>query len=347
MIHYELFDPFDPSFYFWSWVLTFDWVLGTREVVSFQGDAGSLNVLSNYNPLTTTPIQGHELPTILSVYMRGGMQYATGVMLGVAVGVLLYVLGSRGAVDGMHILKLNRVAGIVWVGRPLLLVRGITALCLLSTATLELEMQHQVTSFYVHPLVWYKAILGAGESTWLVYIINDMMTPYTHEYTMHYSSASSFVVWIAAAAITLTFPVAHTASVTPNNCNIAEMDFQLVCQSGVVAIGQVGRFYDLLTIIGASNLFCYIVVRLQKNTKVKHHPSLLLSSGARYFFDASKWTHQGIYYLDPVSALLNGLVTLQWHRTIYTFDIKLWRTYVFVSDPAVTQHLHHALPLIN
>ncbi|KAF0699255.1 Aste57867_10155 [Aphanomyces stellatus] len=114
MLHFELFDPTDPHFYFWSWVLVFDWVVGTREVVSFQGDVGSLNVLTSYIPPSTTAIQTHELPTILSVYMCGCVQYVTGVMLGVAIGVLLYILVSFGSVDETNIFKLNRVAGIVW-----------------------------------------------------------------------------------------------------------------------------------------------------------------------------------------------------------------------------------------
>ncbi|KAF0703563.1 hypothetical protein As57867_007582, partial [Aphanomyces stellatus] len=37
----------DPAFAFFGWVLAYDWVYGSREVVSFEGDAGTLVLISS------------------------------------------------------------------------------------------------------------------------------------------------------------------------------------------------------------------------------------------------------------------------------------------------------------
>ncbi|KAF0698923.1 Aste57867_10487 [Aphanomyces stellatus] len=348
LMHYECFDPSDPTFNFWSWLFAFEWALGTREVVSFQGDAGSLNVLTHFLSLAAADIQPNQLPTILTVYTRSGVQYVTGVMIGVATGVVLYTLTSRGAIEGWNIFELNRVAGIVWVGRPLLFVRGITALCLLSTATLELTQNQIITTFNVHPLVWYKTILGASEATWLVYVLNDILMVYTQSMTMGYASTSSLLVWIFSAILTLADPVKHSATIEPT-CVVDAMDFQLVCQSGVVVIGQFRRLVWLLGIIGVCNVLSFVAVRtthVYGAAAMPPHHSLLLSSGAKYLFQVAAWTHNNVYYMDPSSALLNGLVSCRWHKTIFVLDIKLWRIFAITHDhERLPRHFDSAIPL--
>ncbi|KAF0698544.1 Aste57867_10843 [Aphanomyces stellatus] len=347
---FAILDPSDPTFEFWSWLYVFSWVKGEREVVRFEGDAGAIHLLTEQVLSLPQDIQVHELPTTFAMYARAGVQYVTGLMLGVTILVLFYVVLSRGLVEGMNLFELNRVAGIVWVGRPLLLLRGVTALCLLSTATLELQLQHGVSYFNVPTLPWYKTCLGAGEAVWLVYILNDLLMVWTRQHTLYYASSSSTLVWVVAASLTLAYPVTHQATVQPQ-CAIDQMDFQLMCDSGLLVIGQVARLYWLLGVIGICNAIglgaaWYFIQRLDQNYQ---HESLLLSAGAKYLFDSTHWVQDHTYYIDPASAVLNGLVSWRWGHLVYVLDIKLWRILKIMvgCDGKQYHHLARTVPLRN
>ncbi|OQR93451.1 hypothetical protein THRCLA_22313, partial [Thraustotheca clavata] len=54
--------------------------------------------------------------------------YITIVLLVIAHIAVIYAIICRGNIKGFNIFNVNRIAGIVWIGRPLLFVRGITAL---------------------------------------------------------------------------------------------------------------------------------------------------------------------------------------------------------------------------
>ncbi|KAF0688120.1 Aste57867_20234 [Aphanomyces stellatus] len=353
MFSYKLFDPADPTFTFWAWLHVLEWAVGQREVVRFEGDVGYMNLITEVQPSLRQNIQPHEFPTTMALYIRTGVQYVTGVLLGIAVGIALYILASEGSVEASNLMKMNRVAGIVWVGRPLLLLRGVTALALLSTGTLELHLKDNFLShFRVVDVPWYKTTLAAGESTWLVYIINDLLMVWTkEEFTPLYASTSSLFTWLVVAILTLAMPVVHHATVAPT-CHVDHVDFQVVCASGVVVIGQVTRFYWLLGIVAFVNVVCYLRVRifhrrLGDTSDASKASSLLLCAGAKFLFHRSDWLHGNVYCLDPASALMNGLVSLRWRQFICIFDIKLWRTFVIEKNIQDTTppHMWTALAL--
>ncbi|KAF0688311.1 Aste57867_20061 [Aphanomyces stellatus] len=350
MLQYALFDPADPTFFFWAWLHVMEWAMGEREVVRFEGDAGHVHLVTEAQPLIGQDAQPYELPTTFALYARSGVQYITGLLLATATGISIFILSNQGCVEAANLLEINRVAGIVWVGRPLLLLRGITALCLLSTGTLELHLMNNIVSlFQVVEVPWYKTILGAGEVTWLVYILNDVLMVCTKEYTALYASSSSLLTWFLAAILTLALPVTHHATIDPS-CQIDQIDLQLVCTSGVVVIGHVSRLYWLLGIVSATNVVCYAAVRVLKRrddvaTATGH--SLLLSAGANYLFARSDWLHHNVYYIDPASALMNGLVSFRSRQTIYVMDIKLWRAFAVPRDSntSLPTRLHAAIGL--
>ncbi|KAF0688118.1 Aste57867_20236 [Aphanomyces stellatus] len=104
---------------------------------------------------------------------------------------------------------------------------------------------------------------------------------------------------------------------------IGQMDLQVVCTSGVVAIGQLARFYCFIGSWPSSPFATEVVVP----------DSVLLSAGAKYLFKWPRsWRRYGTWYLDPASALLNGLVTAKWGRTIYAMDINVWRVLTIHLD---------------
>ncbi|KAF0700799.1 Aste57867_8690 [Aphanomyces stellatus] len=347
LLTFALLDPSDPTFDFWSWLHVFEWATANREVIEFQGDAGSLHLLTEWTPPQSQQVQSSELPTTFTYYALGGALYITGMLLVLSSVVLIYALTSRLHIDASNLFKLNRVAGMVWIGRPLLLLRSVTALCLLSTATLTLEIENHVSGFRVPTLPWYKAILGAGETTWLVYIANDIGAIWTKEYTTAYASHHSLLVWCVAAVITLFQPVVYDATIQPM-CQIDQMDFQLVCVSGVLRIGHVTRIYTLVGIVGGCHVITLVAARLNfrrrkppPTTQFQH-----LSSGAKYFLNQTRWLHQDVYYIDPASAVLSGLVVVPWGDVVHFVDVKLWRSYSIPAAPSdAPPRLYRSLPL--
>ncbi|KAH9139216.1 hypothetical protein AeRB84_016509 [Aphanomyces euteiches] len=284
-------DAANGAVYLESILRNTDW---NKWISSEWGDNGCLNVLTEYSSMISQAINSQELPTVFTASTRSAVQYMTGVLFAVTALLDVYIGTSRGHIEGKNMFALNRVAGIVWVGRPLLLLRSLTALSLLSTGTLELQAKQGVSFFVVPAQPWYKTILGSSEATWLCYILNDVVMAFTHDWTREYASQ--------------TFPVVHQVTLDPT-CHVDQVDFQLVCHSGQVQIEQASRMYLLLGIIVISNLvWLAIAIFRGRRQKAAHHGSLLLSSGARYLFDRSRWMYNGVYYMDPASALLNGLI---------------------------------------
>ncbi|RQM22121.1 hypothetical protein B5M09_007288 [Aphanomyces astaci] len=71
-------------------------------------------------------------------YVAVSNGYVSVVLAGLALILAVYSVMNRWSVIGRNLLRFNRVAGCVWIGRPLLLARGISAILLLSRDTLDL-----------------------------------------------------------------------------------------------------------------------------------------------------------------------------------------------------------------
>ncbi|KAH9056033.1 hypothetical protein Ae201684P_021772 [Aphanomyces euteiches] len=200
---FALFNETEPDFDFFSWLYLFDWVQGQREVVSFEGDNSKVALISSSTPFTRVQANPAETPTNVAYLMRWFMQYITWVLLFVACIVCIYILRVRGHVKGSNMVSFTRVASLVWLGRPLIFVRAIAALCLLSTSTLVLErpLNGLVSHLTTAPQPWYTITLAAGELNWIVYIINDIFSVVTNEYTQMYSFLCYLAVWVASSML--------------------------------------------------------------------------------------------------------------------------------------------------
>ncbi|KAF0724821.1 hypothetical protein Ae201684P_020485 [Aphanomyces euteiches] len=127
--------------------------------------------------------------------MRAVVLYVSAVMLAVAGVTLVYIGLFHGHVEVLNLLELNRVGAIVWIGRPLLFIRSLTALSLLSTATVQLVYNGNETSFREVKNSFVKIVLAANEVTWTVAILNDILMIWTQEYTIYYATMNSVLVW--------------------------------------------------------------------------------------------------------------------------------------------------------
>ncbi|KAF0707945.1 hypothetical protein As57867_006477, partial [Aphanomyces stellatus] len=74
----------------------------------------------------------------------------------------------------------------------------------------------------------------------------------------------------------------------------------------------------------------------------------LLSAGAKYLFDWSPWVRHGVAYVDPASALLNGLVVFPFKRQGYAMDMKIWRVFAIeLNADDDDDSIEFAFPLVN
>ncbi|OQR99821.1 enoyl-CoA hydratase/isomerase family, partial [Thraustotheca clavata] len=301
-------DQTNPVYDFFAWMYIFDWIKGNREVVSFQGDEDSWTIMGDGGINSIQPIVTTELPVVFSIYAHRAIEYVTIVMTLLAILTAIYIILSRGYIAGGNMLELSRVGGIIWVGRPFLFVRGITAMSLLATATLKLDLSNSLTSFSAGVLPWYTTCLAANEVTWLGGIVTDIGLIISTDYAYYYSTWNSVLIWIITSCLTILLPVQHEAKYSPE-CQIVTIDFQIKCHSGTVAIGSLQRFGELIFIVIASNIFCYFVWKfLWPNVSPRRGQSILLSAGAKYLLDNDDWVINGVYYMDRATAVLDGLL---------------------------------------
>ncbi|KAF0697866.1 hypothetical protein As57867_011406, partial [Aphanomyces stellatus] len=251
--------------------------------------------------------------------------YITGMVIAIASIALVYVGLSHGHIEVLNLLELQRVGAMVWIGRPLLVVRSFTAVALLSTSTLQLVLKGTLSHFVVVQDPWYKTMLAANEVTWLVAIVNDIAMAWTQEYTMYYATLNSLLVWLIVVTLSFVAPIDHSLTIA-QECSMAQVDFQVVCASGTLSIGYLSRVVTMVAIVFGCNAVCFAIARI-----LAPHPapskinSIFIYAGARYLFVSTTWIVDDVYYMDRVSAMLNGILTVRFKRTMYGMDVKLWR----------------------
>ncbi|OQR86107.1 hypothetical protein ACHHYP_10987 [Achlya hypogyna] len=334
VIRIALLAPVESNFAFFAWEYLTDWIQGNREVVLFEGDVGSMTLLSDLQVPLSQATQGWQVTANIAQYLHAGVTYMTCIMIAVAILAALYMISSRGHYEGLNMLELGRVGGIVWVGRPLLLLRSMTALALLSTATLELQSSGYMSSFATIPTPWYTTLLAANEVTWLVSIVNDISLVFTQEYSTYYVTINGIVVWVVVAVVTAVAPVTAVTNVDLS-CVLVQVDFQAICTSGSIQIGHLERLVTLIGIVLVCNFVCFAVVKAVLGTKPQSHvTSLFLSSGAKYLYCHKNRVYNGVYYLDRASAALNGILSVRYCGHLYALDLKIWRTFVLLVPTA-------------
>ncbi|EQC34869.1 hypothetical protein SDRG_07670 [Saprolegnia diclina VS20] len=338
----------DPGWHFYGWSYVFDWMAGLRDVVSFQGDDGQVTTISSRSsPLTMAPVPG-EIPETLSFLFQWCVRYIT--MVFIALAALLVVSGihERGHIEGLNLLELNRIVGHVWVGRFFLVIRSITAFWLLNTSTLQLVQVGSGTRFVSPPLPWYKTVLAGAETTWFVYVLNDMWSCVTLQYTTAYAYKSALVAWAVAAIWNTLSPQAHVATLA-RRCRYIDMDLQLTCESGVVQIGDANRLAIGFLIGLSSVVLCYGLERLwSPHLPPREVPTTLLNASSYYMLDFSDWVVHDEFYLDKTSALMAGILALERNGHLHILDVKSWRYFhVRLSAASSGKHerIRRAIPL--
>ncbi|EQC35330.1 hypothetical protein SDRG_07042 [Saprolegnia diclina VS20] len=342
----------DAAWTFYGWCYLVEWVVGHRDVVAFHGDLGNLTVLSAATgPIEVRP-DPNGIPQSFSFLCLLCVQYVTCTLIGVSVLVALSTLYHRGYIESFNLLCINRVVGLVWVGRPIILLRSLTAIWLLNTSPLPLLHQNGVTFVKAPPLDSYKALLATSELTWFVYVLNDVGSALTRQYTYSYGSVSANWTWVLASLWTLLSPQPYDASMQ-RKCAALNMDFALYCDSGTIVLGDQRRCLECMGLALVACVVCYLYARRSSpNLTPIFTPPLLLNAQGYHMLTFKHWVANGVYYIDTTSAIMAGVLSWKGQGHIYLLDIKTWR---FVSTALPTprpqsraakeERFAHAFPL--
>ncbi|KDO25334.1 hypothetical protein SPRG_09159 [Saprolegnia parasitica CBS 223.65] len=328
----------DESWPFYGWVFLYGWAAGTREVVQFNGDSGVLTAISG--PLLTHNMRPNpaEIRQDMSIVLLTSVQYITVVFVLLAIAIALYAMSSLLHIEGCNLFQMNRTIGLVWIGRPCLLLRSMTAMVCLHTSAISLTQVGAVSVFTTPVVPWYTRLLVSGEVNWLVYVLNDTFSTYTKATTPVYATRSALLAWLVMFVWISISPATYDARLQ-RSCSALHMDQALTCSSGYVQLGSVRRLWYTLCVCCSCIGVAYVSVRQRATTP----SSLFLSSAGKYMLRTHKYN--GLDYIDKASGLMAGLLSLQWHaHGFYVFDIKKWR-FLYVASPEAPGRFAHAIPL--
>ncbi|KAF0718454.1 hypothetical protein As57867_001688, partial [Aphanomyces stellatus] len=347
MLHQPLLSS-DVNWSFFGWLALFDWIQGTREVIRFEGDATTLVLISEVSPpvVLATSNDNQSNSTILYDLLL----YTTIASAFVGIGCIFYTFVHGFRISGRNLFLFNRVAGSVWIGRPLLLVRALVASIVLGTCQDQLMMLPDggYSKFTAAPRSIWSSMVVAGEATWVSYVIGDVLLV-----SMHASSAkviapvASTLAWLAIVILDYAFPVTFTAQLN-RKCTADDTYRFLNCQSGLIQVGSWPRIAIVLWLqVGSLVMTTFTLCLFQHRhqwDRVQSKPSLVLHGAAAAFLCQQTIDDRvGTWQLDDATLLLCGLVSFSWGRLSYIFDIKSW--VILDAKHAVRTHERVALSL--
>ncbi|EQC28288.1 hypothetical protein SDRG_13969 [Saprolegnia diclina VS20] len=310
-----------PPFAFYGWILLLDWIAGIREVISLQGDNGTLVLISDaYDTTSTTPTSAVIGSSTLGLYYL--VAYSVVALGAVALATLVVSTVSHHDVTGTNFFVFNRVAGSTWLGRPLLLLRGGSAILLLSSAPISLTQPYGVFVQLALPRhsIWETSIM-AWEATWVSYVLHEVVLPLRYQNACFLAILGTALAWLCTVIIDVAWPLTVTTSVD-RECSIAEAYYTMLCASAVVQTGHRQRLL-LLSAVQCLGLPCLWLFNWAK-CKNRQSPSL---KDARLPFVGQVFLASRH---DAAAQLASGLIPLgPW----LFLDLKLWR--LLITSPSV------------
>ncbi|EQC41653.1 hypothetical protein SDRG_01611 [Saprolegnia diclina VS20] len=324
-----------PEWSFLGLLGVYDWVLGNREVVSFEGDNAAYTLLSYATTPLRPPVNSVGSSGVIHIWMCAGL-----VSLGLAfVAVLGLVFWLAFRPLRCHWFVFSRLTSAAWLSRALILLRGVAGvLCL---ATTPVAPAPSGLAFTATPRSLYLSSLFASEAVWITYVLHETLHPFSGIYTRLYAPLSSFVAWLALLVLDAVSPVAITAGLD-RQCYSINMDYNVYCTSGSIQIGSRARTLTNFAILVASVVGGLTLVNVRKRSSIELDdvPSFLLSSASVAFL--AHHSHGRVTEsFDVVTAAMMGLVRFS---NCY-FDTKLWRIVDRELLPSASRHKRHRLVL--
>ncbi|OQR95768.1 hypothetical protein THRCLA_07581 [Thraustotheca clavata] len=168
------------EWFFFGYIELYEWVYGEREVVSFEGDAGTFVVLSERLNGFTFAANQKDIPNTTSQYLWGTTIATTFLLLTVAL-LTLFIYVRSTSYSSYHLLFFNRIVGPVWLGRPLMIVRSATAIVILSTSPIVFDSSNGFGRFLFEPRSFGYRMLLASEASWLTDVMIDILLIFTQD----------------------------------------------------------------------------------------------------------------------------------------------------------------------
>ncbi|RHZ02128.1 hypothetical protein DYB31_013925, partial [Aphanomyces astaci] len=307
---------------FYGWVGIHEWLSGRREVYSFEGDIATLTVLTEPQDELALVANDLEISRKGCYYIWYITVYITYVLVAIVTLMILYGFYIGFHVEWWNLFMCNWVIGCVWIGRPFLFLRGITAMLLLSSGSLAFIRHDGFSSLVAAPPTLFNTMVVAGEATWLTVVLHDFLLPFSDPDVTLHAPISTALVWVVLTIIQATTP--HTVSISLHpTCTYSLLGIQATCTSGVVQFGSLTRLGWLCLVHVACIVVVYLVVKVYFATTRRHKgmvhgvPHILLPGIVHAFFVESG---HGDIYLDKVACVMCGMVSYK--NTL--FHIPSW-----------------------
>ncbi|OQS04212.1 hypothetical protein THRCLA_03543, partial [Thraustotheca clavata] len=171
---------------------------------------------------------------------------------------------------------------------------------------------------------WFSGIL-AGETTWITYIMHELLHPICSPSTHSFAPWSSFLAWICVAILDIADPIVSKASIR-RNCHSLNMDEMVFCSSGSVVVGSYKRVLTIAALNIGSVLLCLFISYKRHTPHKAGIPNLLLPPALFDFYLQSQAELNHHLCIDKVTAAMCGVFSIRWGDSSFIFDTKIWLT---------------------
>ncbi|KDO33581.1 hypothetical protein SPRG_22090 [Saprolegnia parasitica CBS 223.65] len=329
LLYEPLFSP--DAFRFYGWLMLYDWAIGAREVVAFEGDVSTLTLISNTYAVQTYPTSGGNLYVPNSTQMIAYIiLYTTAVASVVLLAALCSTYALPARVEPTNWLAFHRLVGAAWVGRPLLLIRGGAAIIMLSTANVQLQHSSNGGSYFscdARSII--DVFVLSIEATWLSLLLQDVARLLVPEATHSYATPCAALACGIHICLEVLDPITPVASLQ-RTCASTNLDAVVVCAGASVVIGSVDRAqvlvatHVLLTLLGIVSASMWRRTETRRAASDMEPPFYLLSGLATLYLAPTSPTGVDAVPNDPVACLLAGLIPFTTDDSIYLFDLNRW-----------------------
>ncbi|EQC34694.1 hypothetical protein SDRG_08010 [Saprolegnia diclina VS20] len=306
------------SFAFFGWVALYDWAMNDREALLLEGDVQSYRVLSakNIRVATPTPVP----PTTLGWYLFH-LSAITSYTLGL-VGCLCCMLAAAHRSLESPWFHFHEVVGAVWLTRNLKLLRALTAVACLASASMgPLQLSASIARLEIAPRALFTSCVLGGETLWLVYVLHDVVLPYTQTVVSRVAPWTNMAAYSIIVARDVLAPV-RVSSEIARQCSVIDLDGMVYCNSGTVHVGSTARCVEIGLVLAVSVLLTLLLAARSTHSAplaAATLPNALLPLA--YVAVASPDAVAASINLNAPTAAMCGIFSFRGA----VFDIKLWR----------------------
>ncbi|OQS04322.1 hypothetical protein THRCLA_03426 [Thraustotheca clavata] len=263
--------------------------MNLREVVSFQGDNSTLNLISTtFEPLLLP--QQKDADSESGYFLWCGAAFVTIALTFFA--VVSLALWLQFCTFNPKWIALNHILHSVWLSQTFIITR-----CAIAMACLTTLKVNSVTLGAFKSILFFNKVVRATNA------LADFIQPFVDFH--HLNILSMGLSWIVII-ITDIYDLVTIEGKLQQTCFTKNMDQIIYCSSGTLYIGRLSRaLFSNFVVQSLCILFIAIIARQRNSNQNEYEISLLLHSSAIIY---SQINHSdGNVCLDPVTAAICGL----------------------------------------